>query len=192
VSSGQPNGVGGPKTINYVVYFWFTTIQIAAASSSSAHYHGRICSAFSDCGGNCGLRRRPRMVRSGPARSKYPRWVLRFGVLNCILRGHRLGLLNACNVAWHRFGMASSACLGAACYAGGSHSELAPLKSVAADGLGCASLWLLTWSLPGCEDLFQTGKSAHIGSLMNGHVKTWPWNLRDTISLALGIPACAI
>ena len=35
-----------------------------------------------------------------------------------------------------------------------------------------------------------TGQAAHVGTLKNGG-KNWPWNLRDSISLALGIPACA-
>jgi hypothetical protein len=36
-----------------------------------------------------------------------------------------------------------------------------------------------------------TGQAARVTALMNG-VKNWPWNLRDSISLALGIPACAM
>jgi hypothetical protein len=35
------------------------------------------------------------------------------------------------------------------------------------------------------------GQAAHVTTLMSG-VKKWPWNLRDSISLALGIPACAM
>jgi hypothetical protein len=36
-----------------------------------------------------------------------------------------------------------------------------------------------------------TGQAARVTTLVSG-VKNWPWNLRDTISLALGILACAM